>query len=252
MTKSASLAFLALPLLMGAQGDGCAAGSASAAPDVAGAWSITYDDTIGVEIKIGGAVYHADLGAGGGAVTIDHAGKPYTFDLACARPEIVCPSEAWPTQVLIEQRDERHEHQMIVDLPAARCDGTLSRPAPGTCGAGTTNPNCDLVCGGDITVESRETFGVIGESGETFRLYLGAGIVTNGLNCALLGYSVADGELVTAGGGDDWTATAMEAGLVTIGYAGGCLFVGTVDGSNQALLAAAEVKFTTGFSGVRR
>ena len=93
---------------------------------------------------------------------------------------------------------------------------------------------------------------MIGESGETFRLYLGAGIVTNGINCALLGYSVVDAELVTTGeAGEDWEATAMEAGLVTIGYSGACLFTGAMQGNDQALLVGAEVKFTTGFVGAK-
>src|SRR6187549_584042 len=133
-----------LPFLMGAQGDGCAAGSQSPAPDVRGTWAVDYDDQIGVEVKLGGAVYHAELGAAGGEVTINHAGKPYTFSLDCGRPEVVCPSEAWPTQVLIEQRDVQHQHQMVVNLPAAQCDEPLKQPAPGTCGAGTSNPSCDL------------------------------------------------------------------------------------------------------------
>ena len=248
----ALLAIPSLPALMGAQGDGCAAGSQSAAPDVRGTWRIDYDDTIGVEVKIGGAVYNAELGAAGGTVTIDHAGKPYSFALDCARPDVVCPSEAWPSQVLIEQRDVSRQHQMIVNLPAAQCDQALTQPAPGTCGAGTSNPNCDLVCGGDVTVRTQQAFGVIGEAGESFRLFLGGGIVTNGLNCAMLGYSVADADLVTAGArGADWEATEMQAGLVTIGYGGGCLFAGTIDGQNQALLVGAEVKFTTGFTGAK-
>jgi len=97
-----------------------------------------------------------------------------------------------------------------------------------------------------------EAFGVIGEAGESFRLYLGGGIVTNGLNCAMLGYSLADADLDTTGTrGEDWEAVAMQAGLVTIGYSGACLFAGTVDGTNQALLVGAEVKFTTGFTGAK-
>ncbi|MGE3545646.1 MAG: hypothetical protein AB7L28_17040, partial [Kofleriaceae bacterium] len=169
---------------MGAQGDGCAANSRSPAPDVRGTWDITYDDMIGVEVKIGGAVYHAELGAGGGAVTINHAGKPYTFDLACERPDVVCPSEAWPEQVVIEQRNVQRQHQMIVNLPSADCTGELTQPDPGSCGAGTSNPNCDLVCDGEIAIKTAQAFGVIGETGDSFRLYLGGGIVTNGVNCA--------------------------------------------------------------------
>ncbi len=252
-SRLASLLALPLPLLAGAQGDGCAAGSRSPAPDVRGTWDVEYDDTIGIEVKIGGAVYDSELGANGGTFTIDHNGKPYTFDLACSRPEIVCPSEAWPDRVVIEQRDVARQHQMIVNLPQQTCAGDLEQPAVGSCGVGTSNPNCDLVCGGDITVRTAQAFGVIGESGETFRLYLGAGIVTNGINCAMLGYSVADAELVNEGArGADWEAVAMEAGLVTIGYSGACLFAGTMSAADQALLVGAEVKFTTGFRAAKQ
>jgi hypothetical protein len=247
-----AVGFLVLPFAMGAKGDGCAANSTSPAPDVRGTWGIEYDDRIGVEVKIGGAVYTEELGAGGGSVTINHAGRPYTFDLACSRPDIVCPSEAWPNQVVIEQRNIDRQHQMIVNLPAAKCSSELTQPAPGTCGAGTSNPNCDLVCGGDVTIRTTESFGVIGEAGESFRLYLGAGVVTNGINCAMLGYSLADADLVTEGKGEEaWEATEMERGLVTIGYAGGCLFAGDINGEDRAVVIGAEVKFTTGFTGTK-
>ncbi len=254
--KLLSLALLAvptLPLVMGAQGDGCAAGSSSPAPDVRGTWAITYDNQIGVEVKLGGATYTAELGPQGGAFTIDHQGTPYTFDLDCTRPEIVCPGEAWPDQVVIEQRNVQKQHQMVVDLPSAQCTGALAQPDPGTCGTGTTNPNCDLVCDDAITVETHQAFGVIGETGDSFRLYLGGGVVTNGINCAMLGYSVADATLDSTGQGtESWDATAMSAGLVTIGYSGACLFAGTMTGANQALLVGAEVKFTTGFTGTKQ
>src|SRR5690349_20995535 len=90
----ALLALPALPLMMGAQGDGCAAGSTSAAPDVRGTWAIDYDDTIGVEVKIGGAVYTRELGPNGGGFTVTHQGRPFSFNLDCSRPDVVCPSEA--------------------------------------------------------------------------------------------------------------------------------------------------------------
>ena len=242
----------ALPFMMGAQGDGCAAGSTSPAPDVRGTWAIDYDDAIGVEVKIGGAVYTHELGAAGGSFTITHQGRPYAFNLDCARPDIVCPSEAWPGRVVLEQRDIDHQHQMIVNLPSATCTGALTKPAPGTCGAGTSNPNCDLICNGNVALHTNPAFGVIGESGNTFRLYLGGGVVTNGINCALLGYSLADADLTTIGAkGDDWEATDMTGGLVTIGYAGACVFAGTHDGETDAALVGAEVKFTTGFTGAK-
>lgn len=252
----ASLTLLAVPLLAGAQGDGCAANSRTPAPDVAGWWDVTYDDRLDVEITVGGQVYTSEIGAQGGAITITHEGRPLTFDLDCARPEILCPSEAWPSQVLAEQRDAGFEHRMIVTLPMQTCSGTLSAPAPGSCGGGTQNPDCDDVCNGDIVTRNEERFGVIGESGETFRLYLGAGIATNGFNCALIGWSVADAELESVGarGEPDWEAVAMNAGIVEVGYAGGCLWAGdpNMDGELEALVLGATVKFTTGFVAGKR
>ncbi len=52
----------------------------------------------------------------------------------------------------------------------------------------------------------------------------------------------------------DWSAVAMDAGLVTIGYAGGCLWAGdpNMDGQLEALVASASIKFTTGFTADRR
>jgi hypothetical protein len=240
-------------MLMGAAGDGCAADSTSPAPDVAGTWAISYDDMITVEATIGGTTYDSQVGANGGSFTITNAGVPYTFDLDCTRPDVVCPSKAWPNQVVIDQDNAMYPHQMIVNLPQAQCQGSLVQPAAGTCGANTNNPNCDLVCGGDVDVAAAQAFGVIGQAGDSFRLYLGGGIVTNGINCAMLGYSVADADLVTTKTAGAWDASAMQAGLVTIGYSGSCLFAGTAsDGATQALLAAAELKFTTGFTGTKQ
>lgn len=251
----AAALILALPALGGARGDGCAANSRSPAPDVGGDWDITYDDTIDVEITVGGAVYQETLGAAGGVINITHEGQPLTFELDCERPEVVCPSEAWPERVQVEQRNTQFEHRMIVTLPTQTCDGTLRAAEPAECGAGTNNPDCDDICDGAVTVSETERFGVIGETGETFRLFLGAGIASNGFNCALLAASVADADLDTIGGPDDeeWTAIGMDAGLVTVGYAGGCLWAGdpNMDGELEALVIGASVVFKTGFVGSR-
>lgn len=245
-----------VPLLGGAKGDGCAANSRSPAPDVTGTWDISYDDRLGVEITIGGSVYDAEVGAEGGTVTINHNGQPITFDLNCDNPAILCPSEAWPATVTAEQRNTTFEHRMIVTLPTQTCSGALVDPAPSECGADTLNPDCDKVCDGEVTVVNQERFGVIGESGNTFRLYLGGGIVTNGINCILAGWSVADATLVNQGssGTGNWESVAMEAGLVEVGYAGGCLWAGDPDddGTIEALVLGATVKFTTGFTGTKR
>ncbi len=253
-TRLAFLA-LALPFTMAARGDGCAAGSRSPAPDVTGDWAITYDDRIAVEVDIGGARYEEDIPAAGGTIEIVHDGRALTFELDCARPEVVCPHEAWPEEVSIEQRNTDLEHQMIVTLPTQTCDGTLRAPAAGECGEGTLNPDCESVCEGDIRVSETERFAVIGESGDSFRLYLGAGIATNGINCALLAFSLADAELETTGSAadGDWEATAMHDGLVSIGYAGGCVWAGNTDSDPEleAILAGASITFRTGFTGER-
>jgi len=243
-----------LPMMTGARGDGCAASSKSPAPDVTGTWAITYDNNLDVAIIIGGTTYNSTVGPQGGVVTITHQGKPISFDLDCARPEVVCPSEAWPATVTAEQRNTQFEHRMIVTLPTQSCSVPLTAPAPGSCGQGTLNPDCDQVCNGEITTRNAERFGVIGENGTSFRLYLGAGLATNGVNCALLGVSLADANLETTGAGtEDWQATAMSAGLVTVAYAGGCLWLGDPDMDMQleALVIGASVTFTTGFTGVR-
>jgi len=251
-----ALVAMLLPLAMGAKGDGCAANSRSPAPDVTGTWAITYDDMLDVEIKIGGATYTEQLGPQGGVINITHEGQPLTFDLDCSRPEILCPSEAWPATVTAEQRNTTYEHRMIVTLPTQSCSGQLVEPDPADCGDGTLNEDCDMVCDGDIIVRDVERFGVIGESGDTFRLYLGAGVATNGINCAILAASVADADLDTVGSADegDWEATGMSAGLVTVGYAGGCLWAGdpNMDGQLEAIVLGASITFRTGFTGVRQ
>ncbi|MCZ7685235.1 MAG: hypothetical protein M5U28_43265 [Sandaracinaceae bacterium] len=70
-----------------------------------GQWAITYDDTLSVEIQIGGATYDAEIPAEGGTVHVEHGGLGFDFTLDCSRDEVVCPSEAWPSTVTAEQRE---------------------------------------------------------------------------------------------------------------------------------------------------
>jgi hypothetical protein len=173
-----------------------------------------------------------------------------------SRPEIVCPHEAWPTEVEIEQRDDTYEHRMWVTLPTQYCAGPMVQPKPEDCGEGTNNPECDQVCDGDVLVHDEERFGVIGEDGSSFRLYLGAGLATNGFNCALSGWSVADADLVTTGSSTSgsWEATGMSNGTVEVGFAGGCLWAANtdMDPELEALLVGASLRFTTSFTGDRK
>lgn len=54
-----------------------------------------------------------------------------------------------------------------------------------------------MVCNGTLTVTNSERFGVINEPGTRMDMLLGAGLATNGVNCALLAVSGATADLVT-------------------------------------------------------
>lgn len=244
-----------VPLAMGARGGCGPISSTDPAPDVNGTWAITYDDTLNVEVNIGGAIYNAQIPAEGGTVQVAHGGTMFEFNLDCARPEIVCPSEAWPSSVVAEQREAEYPHRMWVRIPSQTCSGTLRTPTPEECGEGTLNVACDQVCDGEVITTERDTFGVIDDAGSSFDLLLGAGVATNGVNCVLLGVSSAHADLVSSGSAEteDWTANEMTNGEIVTAYGGGCLWIddGSATEDTRALVVGASVKFTTGFTGAR-
>ena len=260
--RNAALVIVA-PAILGAGGDeeggqgcGSAAFSKSDAPDFEGTWDITYDDSLFVEITLGGAVYTSEIGVQGGLIEIEHDGQPLSFDLDCERPEVVCPSEVWPEKVRAEQRAENFVHQVIVTIPTQVCDGELTAPSPNECGEGTDNPSCDDVCDGELTLQMHEAFGVVNEEGDEFELLLGAGVASNGINCGLLGVSAAraDVESNDPDAPEGWQAERMENGEVITAYTGACLWADDVDmdAELEAVVLAAELKLTTGFEGVRQ
>ncbi|MCB9596558.1 MAG: hypothetical protein H6719_27790 [Sandaracinaceae bacterium] len=243
------------PMSMGARGGCGAVSSTTPAPDVDGRWAITYDDSLEVTVNIGGSTYDATLPAEGGTVEIVHGGVTIPFTLDCSRPEIVCPSEAWPGEVSVEQRDPTYPHRMWVQIPEQVCMGETVAPAENECGAGTLNPDCEDVCDGEITTVQHDRFGVINEPGSRFDLLLGAGIATNGVNCVLLGVSAAHADIESVGEAQtpDWTASQFQNGEVVVGYGGGCLWAGDpdMDGELEALVLGASITFRTGFTGAR-
>jgi hypothetical protein len=253
----AALAMMTMPVLMGARGQGCngTAFSESPAPDMTGDWDVSYDDRLDVEITIGGVTHTAELGAQGGSLTIDHDGQPITFDLRCEREDIVCPSEVWPTEVSFRQDDERYPHRVWMDVTKQECSGEMMAPAPSECGEGTTNPDCEQVCSAEVQTVTKEAFGTIDEPGTSFDLALGLGAASNGVNCALLGGSYAEGDLETVGGAeqDQWEAVATSGDVVAV-YAGGCLWAddANMDGELEALVIGAKVRFATGFEATKR
>lgn len=246
------LSLCGLPLLMGADGGGGCGGtfnSKKPAPDVAGSWAITYGTTMDVKVKVEGTTYTQTLGPTGGVFTIMHKGAPFAFNVDCARPEVVCPSEVWPTQVSIDQRDPTFQYRMWVKIPTQTCSGQTMAPLPSECGMGTNNPECKPVCTGTVVTSSADAFGLIREGGTGFDLLLGGGFATNGINCALLALSVATADLRTKMTGSQWDATDMSNGQVKTGYAGGCLWGGA--GQPTTTVTGASVEISVPFTGKR-
>jgi hypothetical protein len=253
------VSIVAVGVLMGAGGDdeggrGCASlFSESEAPNMAGTYEIDYDDSLLVEVAIGGAVYTAEIGIEGGVVEIEHNGQPFSFDLDCSKEEVQCPSEIWPTEVEAEHRNEKFPHQVHILLPRQECDGELREPTAQECGAGTDNPDCDDVCDGEMVTREQPVLGSISEDGEAFDILLGVGVAGNGINCGLLGVSVAKADLVTSDEKGEWVVDELDNGEIITGYSGACLWLDDVDmdGDAEAAAVGATLKFTTGYTAKR-
>ncbi len=246
-----ALPLATLPLLFGFTNCGGALFSTDEAPSMEGDWSVIYDDVVGVEATIGGAVYTAELGAQGGSFTVDVDGEPITFALDCASEEITCSSEVWAPEVALEHREPEYPNRVWMPVERQVCDGEEVEPAPELCGEGTDNPDCDKVCDGEMVTEDVSAFGLISEDGSEFAMLLGAGVATNGVNCAMLGVSIAEGAVTSTGGadtGEAWTAEVVD-GDVAVAYAGACLWADDVDGDEEleAAVLGASITFRTGF-----
>jgi hypothetical protein len=249
------------PFLLGAQDKGCApAGGGAGAgggnvggrlgtPDVRGEWALTWQDDLEVVITIGGTSYTETLGSQGGLVTLDHDGQPFTFDLDCSREAVVCPSEVWPESVTFDQDLGFLPRNVYVTIPSHECDGELIDVDPAECGPeAATCQQCD----GTTTLTETETIGRIGFANDRIDVFLNGGIVTNGVNCALLGLSVARADLETTDpASGDYRGVALTNGRVITGFGGGCLWVADpdADGSTELLALGASIKLTTHFTG---
>jgi hypothetical protein len=251
------------PFLSAAKGEGCGGGDdevegggSQITPNVSGEWAITWENNLDVEITIGGAVYTESFGAQGGIMDIDHNGTPISFDLDCSRPAVVCPSEVFADSASLAQSDVNFPRNVYVTVPTSVCGGNLVDADPAECGAGTNNEDCNQVCDGEITLGEAETFGRITLPNDELIVLLGATVASNGVNCALLGLSVARADLETTGSKSEgnWEAMSMPAADVITGFAGGCLWAGDVndDGSIEAIAVGAAVKFTTSFTAQRQ
>ena len=246
-----ALALATLPLLFGFTDCGGALFSTDEAPSMEGDWTVAYDDSVSVDVTLGGATYTAELGVQGGSFTIEHEGEPLTFDLDCASEDITCPSEVWAPEVALEHREAEYPNRVWMPVERQVCDGEEVEPLAEECGEGTDNPDCNAVCDGEIVTEDVAAFGLISEDGTEFAMLLGAGVASNGVNCAMLGVSIAEGDVTSTGGGETgeaWQAHAVQ-GDVVVGYAGACLWADDVDGDEEleALVLGASITFRTGF-----
>jgi hypothetical protein len=253
------------PFIMAAKSQGCApadggggsgggititgGNNTRGTPDVRGEWALTWQDDLEVEITIGGNSYSETLGAQGGLVTIDHNGKPFTFDLDCSREVVVCPSEVWTDSVTFDQDLGFFPRNVGVTIPSHECDGERVDVDPAECG-----PEADTCqqCNGNTTLSETETIGRISFSNDQLAIFLNGGIVAAGANCALLGLSVARADLETTDPqSGDYRGVALTNGRVITGYAGGCLWVADADadGTTETVAIGASIKFTTHFTG---
>ena len=247
MTRRRRLAALVAfsPFLMAAKTQGCVIADdgggvgghgvvtieGQGTPDVRGEWALTWQDDLEVVITIGGTSYTETLGPQGGVVTIDHGGKPFTFDLDCSREAVICPSEVWPDRVTFDQNLGFFPRNVFVTIPSHECEGELVDVDPAECGPQAET--CQL-CDGEIDASETETVGRISFDNERLAVFLNGGLVTNGINCALLGLSVAKARLETTDPeSGDYRGVALTNGRVITGVAGGCLWVADPDADGE-------------------
>lgn len=210
-----TLRLAAAPLLVailacgGGTGGPADTSSTSGEQDVRGVYAVEWSDQLTIRLDIGGAVQ--EVTAGPDEVVTFNApdGSPLEIDLAayCADPGVVCPSEAWPANVAIDQDSP----EVTSDLHTLRA---WDADAPGSVVSGAVDHRSDQLL-----------FGLDGASG-------GAS------NCAALAISLAGGTFAYPG--VDTADTAESAGVtngaggpdgivdggVAIGWAGVCAWSG--------------------------
>jgi hypothetical protein len=148
---------------------------------MSGAWNIQYDDMLTVKVTIGAGAarreYTRTISATGGTFEVPltpDGNEMVTFNLDCSREDVVCPSEVWPQMPSIRQNHPEYTHRIFLQLPTQECSGNMVAPEMSECGAGTLNPDCDMVCDADVVTVTREAFGTITDDETSFNILLGA------------------------------------------------------------------------------
>jgi len=245
--------------------------STNPAPDVAGNWDVDYDDTMDIEVDIGGSVYSGTITGDSGSISFMHDGNPVTLDLDCSWPWVVCPSELFPATVELEQRQfQERPHQVHMEVNTTECVGSPRMPDEGAGECDSSDPQrpCDVeIC--DAVVEaSSTTVGTISDPGDTLQrhpdfeldLLLGVDFAMPTANCVLAGVSWAECDIQYTGDYDvdatepTMVATELTNGTISTIYGGACLWFESTEytGDLRAALLGATVTFTTGFTAVKQ
>ncbi|MEY4511672.1 MAG: hypothetical protein RLZZ450_3794 [Pseudomonadota bacterium] len=125
--------FVALVCLAGC-GKGIAGGLA---PDFAGLWDVTYDDSIEVEFTLGEQQISARVDEVGGQVSVRDAGVALDLEIDCTRPELVCPSEVWPRELTLKKapgKVDREGVQLAQPMAGAGFGRCTSKPGSNVTG----------------------------------------------------------------------------------------------------------------------
>lgn len=275
-TRAAVTVFVGFAVAVAAMGPGqCVAlerwFSTNPAPDVQGDWDVTYDDSISVEIDIGGTVHAGTIEGESGTVTFTHDGNDVTLDLDCSYAWIVCPSEVYPPTVTLEQREfQEHPHQVHMEVNTTECVGEPRLPdeSAGECDSTDENRPCDVYVCDEVVETTDTTVGSISDPGDTSQLhppfdislFLGAGFAVPTPNCALASISWATADLEYTGIYDiDATEPTMDAhgmtsGEITTAYGGACFWFESTEytGDLKAALIGATITLKTGFTADRQ
>jgi len=210
---------------------------------------IDYDNAIGVEVKIGGAIYtRSSARPVARSRSTTRASRTRSTSRAAAPRSSAERGMAEPGGDRAAQRrapapDDRQ--------PACgELRRALTQPAAGTCGAGTSNPSVTRVrrqrhdqdAGGVRVIArpaTRSASTSAAASSPTASTARCSGTRSRTpTSCRRASPRRVGSDRVRGGSRDDRLL-------------GACLFAGTVNGTDQALLVGAEIKFTTGFTGTK-
>ena len=75
-----------------------------ARPTMAGTWDTLFDDVVDVSAEVEGDEFEARTGTAGGRVAFHDAGALVELEVDCTRPELICPHELFPRELVLDNR----------------------------------------------------------------------------------------------------------------------------------------------------